>query len=402
MDRSTAENDVIKLPSMGESRRAEGLIPSLLNDNADLRLRYSRVISRAGPRQRGVSNLPSYRGDTRRKRRVTQRAVETCVLARTAALMHGVPATFHFLRPVSLAGVLLAFLPSDTHRMRWMHRTPGRDACRRTKTLEGCQPFERVTSAFLLPSSYRIFLLASLPPGGRESGRDRGREISAGSLPSSRDAKLFRVNGTLRRSFFLRRTSSLFAAAQLSRLENSRGFIASRENRCELRYRGGLFLPIARRANLAKLSSCESYQPPARLALAEFAFEETPQLSSPFFSKAIDRDKEPQTLPCRRCEFLPLVPLCPNSPWSSPIFPALRGLKAPSGGSVASDGIAANKSPDWQFRVSQLSPLLPAASQFTIKMSLSHYLAPRLALKAFDVTFHLPGTATASPKRCVD
>lgn len=252
---------------MGESRRAEGLIPSLLNDNADLRLRYSRVISRAGPRQRGVSNLPSYRGDTRRKRRVTQRAVETCVLARTAALMHGVPATFHFLRPVSLAGVLLAFLPSDTHRMRWMHRTPGRDACRRTKTLEGCQPFERVTSAFLLPSSYRIFLLASLPP---ESGRDRGREISAGSLPSSRDAELFRVvNGTLRRSSFLRRTSSLFA--QLSRLENSRGFIASRENRCELRYRGGLFLPIARRANLAKLSSCESYQPPARLALAEFA-----------------------------------------------------------------------------------------------------------------------------------
>lgn len=107
MDRST----VIKLPSTGESRRAEGLIPSLLNDNADLRLRYSRVISRAGPRQRGVSNLPSYRGDTRRKRRVTQRAVETCVLARTAALMHGVPATFHFLRPVSLAGVLLAFLP---------------------------------------------------------------------------------------------------------------------------------------------------------------------------------------------------------------------------------------------------------------------------------------------------
>lgn len=44
MDRSTAENDVIKLPSTGESRRAEGLIPSLLNDNADLRLRYSRVI----------------------------------------------------------------------------------------------------------------------------------------------------------------------------------------------------------------------------------------------------------------------------------------------------------------------------------------------------------------------
>lgn len=132
------------------------------------------------------------------------------------------------------------------------------------------------------------------------------------------------------------------------------------------------------------------------------SFEETPQLSSPFSSKAIDRDKEPQTLPCRRCEFLPLVPLRPNSPWSSPIFPALRGLKAPSGGSVASDGIAANKRPGWQFRVSQLSPLLPAASQFTIKMSLSHYLAPRLALKAFDVTFHLPGTATASPKRCVD
>lgn len=261
-------------------------------------------------RQRGVSNLPSYRGDTQRKRRVTQRAVETCVLARTAALMHDVPATFHFLRPVSLAGVLLAFLPSDTHRMRWMHRTPGRDACRRTKTLEGCQPFERVTSAFLLPSSYRIFLLASLPP---ESGRDRGREISAGSLPSSRDAELFRVvNGTLRRSSFLRRTSSLFAAAQLSCLENSRGFIASRENRCELRYRGGLFLPIARRANLAKLSSCESYQPPARLALAEFAFEETPQLSSPFSSKTIDRDKEPQTLPCRRCEFLPLVPPWPK------------------------------------------------------------------------------------------
>lgn len=283
--------------------------------------------------------------------------------------------------------------------MRWMHRTPGRDACRRTKTLEGCQPFERVTSAFLLPSSYRIFLLASLPP---ESGRDRGREISAGSLPSSRDAELFRVvNGTLRRSSFLRRTSSLFAAAQLSRLENSRGFIASRENRCELRYRGGLFLPIARRANLAKLSSCESYQPPARLALAEFAFEETPQLSSPFSSKTIDRDKEPQTLPCRRCGNSSLsFHLGPNSPWSSPIFPALRGLKAPSGGSVASDGIAANKRPGWQFRVSQLSPLLPAASQFTIKMSLSHYLA--LALKAFDVTFHLPGTATASPKRCVD
>lgn len=74
MDRSTAENDVIKLPSTGESRRAEGLIPSLLNDNADLRLRYSRVISRAGPRQRGVSNLPSYRGDTRRKRRATDNA----------------------------------------------------------------------------------------------------------------------------------------------------------------------------------------------------------------------------------------------------------------------------------------------------------------------------------------
>lgn len=213
-------------------------------------------------RQRGVSNLPSYRGDTRRKRRVTQRAVETCVLARTAALMHGVPATFHFLRPVSLAGVLLAFLPSDIHRMRWMHRTPGRDACRRTKTLEGCQPFERVTSAFLLPSSYRIFLLASLP-------LESGREISAGSLPSSRDAELFRVVNSER--YDARRTNLLFAAAQLSRLENSRGFIASRENRCELRYRGGLFLPIARRANLAKLPSCESYQPPARLALAEFA-----------------------------------------------------------------------------------------------------------------------------------
>lgn len=59
MDRSTAENDVIKLPSTGESRRAEGLIPSLLNDNADLRLRYSRVISRAGPRiatERGLES----------------------------------------------------------------------------------------------------------------------------------------------------------------------------------------------------------------------------------------------------------------------------------------------------------------------------------------------------------
>lgn len=59
MDRSTAENDVIKLPSTGESRRAKGLIPSLLNDNADLRLRYSRVISRAGPRiatERGLES----------------------------------------------------------------------------------------------------------------------------------------------------------------------------------------------------------------------------------------------------------------------------------------------------------------------------------------------------------
>lgn len=59
MDRSTAENDVIKLPSTGESRRAEGLIPSLLNDNADLRLRYSRIISRAGPRiatERGLES----------------------------------------------------------------------------------------------------------------------------------------------------------------------------------------------------------------------------------------------------------------------------------------------------------------------------------------------------------
>lgn len=42
------------------------------------------------------------------------------------------------------------------------------------------------------------------------------------------------------------------------------------------------------------------------------SFEETPQLSSPFSSKAIDRDKEPQTLPCRRCEFLPLVPPWPK------------------------------------------------------------------------------------------
>lgn len=399
MDRSTAENDVIKLPSTGESRRAEGLIPSLLNDNADLRLRYSRVISRAGPRQRGVSNLPSYRGDTRRKRRVTQRAVETCVLARTAALMHGVPATFHFLRPVSLAGVLLAFLPSDTHRMRWMHRTPGRDACRRTKTLEGCQPFERVTSAFLLPSSYRIFLLASLPP---ESGRDRDREISAGSLPSSRDAELFRVvNGTLRRSSFLRRTSPLFANFLVSRI------LAGLSRAGKI---GASCITVADYSfQLRAAPTWPNFHPARAISLLldwpspnSPSFEETPQLSSPFSSKAIDRDKEPQTLPCRRCEFLPLVPLRPNSPWSSPIFPALRGLKAPSGGSVASDGIAANKSPDWQFRVSQLSPLLPAASQFTIKMSLSHYLAPRLALKAFDVTFHLPGTATASPKRCVD
>lgn len=328
---------------------------------------------------------------------ITQRAVETCVLARTAALMHGVPATFHFLRPVSLAGVLLAFLPSDTHRMRWMHRTPGRDACRRTKTLEGCQPFERVTSAFLLPSSYRIFLLASLPP---ESGRDRGREISAGSLPSSRDAELFRVvNGTLRRSSFLRRTSPLFANFLVSRI------LAGLSRAGKI---GASCVTVADYSfQLRAAPTWPNFHPARAISLLldwpspnSPSFEETPQLSSPFSSKAIDRDKEPQTLPCRRCEFLPLVP--PNSPWSSPIFPALRGLKAPLGGSVASDGIAANKSPDWQFRVSQLSPLLPAASQFTIKMSLSHYLAPRLALKAFDVTFHLPGTATASPKRCVD
>lgn len=309
MDRSTAENDVIKLPSTGESRRAEGLIPSLLNDNADLRLRYSRVISRAGPRvsrQRGVSNLPSYRGDTRRKRRVTQRAVETCVLARTAALMHGVPATFHFLRPVSFAGVLLAFLPSDIHRMRWMHRTPGRDACRRTKTLEGCQPFERVTSAFLLPSSYRIFLLASLPP---ESGRDRGREISAGSLPSSRDAELFRVVTTLvlpsSNQPFIHRCPT-FSSREFSRVYREQGksvrvalpwrIIPSN---CAPRQLGQTFI-------LRELSASCSIGP------RRIRPRETPQLSSPFSSKAIDRDKEPQTLPCRRCEFLPLVPPSPK------------------------------------------------------------------------------------------
>lgn len=398
MDRSTAENDVIKLPSTGESRRAEGLIPSLLNDNADLRLRYSRVISRAGPRQRGVSNLPSYRGDTRRKRRVTQRAVETCVLARTAALMHGVPATFHFLRPVSLAGVLLAFLPSDTHRMRWMHRTPGRDACRRTKTLEGCQPFERVTSAFLLPSSYRIFLLASLPP---ESGRDRGREISAGSLPSSRDAELFRVvNGTLRRSSnqpFIRRCPT-FSSREFSRVYREQGksvrvalpwrIIPSN---CAPRQLGQTFI-------LRELSASCSIGP-RRIRPRSRKHLSFPARSPRKRSTAIRNRRLSRVVDANSSLSFHLGP---NSPWSSPIFPALRDLKAPSGGSVASDGIAANKSPDWQFRVSQLSPLLPAASQFTIKMSLSHYLAPRLALKAFDVTFHLPGTATASPKRCVD
>lgn len=277
-----------------------------------------------------------------------------------------------------------------------MHRTPGRDACRRTKTLEGCQPFERVTSVFLLPFSYRIFLFASLPP---ESRRDRGREISAGSLPSSRDAELFRVvDGTLRRSSnqpFIRRCPT-FSSREFSRVYREQGksvrvalpwrIIPSN---CAPRQLGQTFI-------LRELSASCSIGP------RRIRPRSRKHLSSPFSSKAIDRDKEPQTLPCRRCEFLPLVPLRPNSPWSSPIFPALRGLKAPSGGSVASDGIAANKRPGWQFRVSQLSPLLPAASQFTIKMSLSHYLAPRLALKAFDVTFHLPGTATASPKRCVD
>lgn len=283
-----------------------------------------------------------------------------------------------------------------------MHRTPGRDACRRTKTLEGCQPFERVTSAFLLPSSYRIFLLASLPP---ESGRDRGREISAGSLPSSRDAELFRVVNSERYDA----RPSFVEPALYSPPPN---FLVSRilAGLSRAGKIGASCVTVADYSfQLRAAPTWPNFHPARAISLLldwpspnSPSFEETPQLSSPFSSKAIDRDKEPQTLPCRRCEFLPLVPLRPNSPWSSPIFPALRGLKAPSGGSVASDGIAANKRPGWQFRVSQLSPLLPAASQFTIKMSLSHYLAPRLALKAFDVTFHLPGTATASPKRCVD
>lgn len=401
MDRSTAENDVIKLPSTGESRRAEGLIPSLLNDNADLRLRYSRVISRAGPRQRGVSNLPSYRGDTRRKRRVTQRAVETCVLARTAALMHGVPATFHFLRPVSLAGVLLAFLPSDTHRMRWMHRTPGRDACRRTKTLEGCQPFERVTSAFLLPSSYRIFLLASLPP---ESGRDRGREISAGSLPSSRDAELFRVVNSERYDA----RPSFVEPALYSPPPN---FLVSRIL-AGLSRAGKIGASCVTVADYSFQLRAAPTWPNFHPARAISLLLDWPSPNSPSRKHLSFPARSPQkrSTAIRNRRLFRVVDansslsfhLGPNSPWSSPIFPALRGLKAPSGGSVASDGIAANKRPGWQFRVSQLSPLLPAASQFTIKMSLSHYLAPRLALKAFDVTFHLPGTATASPKRCVD
>lgn len=225
--------------------------------------------------------------------------------------MHGVPATFHFLRPVSLAGVLLAFLPSDIHRMRWMHRTPGRDACRRTKTLEGCQPFERVTSAFLLPSSYRIFLLASLPP---ESGRDRGREISAGSLPSSRDAKLFRVvNGT----FFAR--PSFVEPALYSPPPN---FLVSRilAGLSRAGKIGASCVTVADYSfQLRAAPTWPNFHPARAISLLldwpspnSPSFEETPQLSSPFSSKAIDRDKEPQTLPCRRCEFLPLVPPWPK------------------------------------------------------------------------------------------
>lgn len=222
--------------------------------------------------------------------------------------MHGVPATFHFLRPVSLAGVLLAFLPSDIHRMRWMHRTPGRDACRRTKTLEGCQPFERVTSAFLLPSSYRIFLLASLPP---ESGRDRGREISAGSLPSSRDAELFRVVNSER--YDARRTNLLFAAAQLCVSRILAGL--SRAGKI-----GASCVTVADYSfQLRAAPTWPNFHPARAISLLldwpspnSPSFEETPQLSSPFSSKAIDRDKEPQTLPCRRCEFLPLVPPWPK------------------------------------------------------------------------------------------
>lgn len=282
--------------------------------------------------------------------------------------------------------------------MRWMHRTPGRDACRRTKTLEGCQPFERVTSAFLLPSSYRIFLLASLPP---ESGRDRAREISAGSLPSSRDAELFRVvDGTLRRSSnqpFIRRCPT-FSSREFSRVYREQGksvrvalpwrIIPSN---CAPRQLGQTFI-------LRELSASCSIGP-RRIRPRSRKHLSFPARSPQKRSTAIRNRRLSRVVDANSSLSFHLGP---NSPWSSPIFPALRGLKAPSGGSVASDGIAANKRPGWQFRVSQLSPLLPAASQFTIKMSLSHYPAPRLALKAFDVTFHLPGTATASPKRCVD
>lgn len=92
--------------------------------------------------------------------------------------------------------------------MRWMHRTPGRDACRRTRpTLEGCQPFERVTSAFLLSLSpfhisVHIFLLITLLPYPPEY--HRGREIPPRGMQNCFESS--------------KEGNSLFA-------ENSRGFI---------------------------------------------------------------------------------------------------------------------------------------------------------------------------------
>lgn len=193
-----------------------------------------------------------------------------------------------------------------------MHRTPGRDACRRTKTLEGCQPFERVTSAFLLPSSYRIFLLASLPP---ESGRDRGREISAGSLPSSRDAELFRVVNSERYDA----RPSFVEPALYSPPPN---FLVSRilAGLSRAGKIGASCVTVADYSfQLRAAPTWPNFHPARAISLLldwpspnSPSFEETPQLSSPFSSKAIDRDKEPQTLPCRRCEFLPLVPPWPK------------------------------------------------------------------------------------------
>lgn len=185
-----------------------------------------------------------------------------------------------------------------------MHRTPGRDACRRTRpTLEGCQPFERVTSAFLLSLSpfhisVHIFLLITLLPYPPEY--HRGREIPPRGMQNCFESS--------------KEGNSLFA-------ENSRGFIRKSVDgvSCvtlasysfQLRELGQSFI-------LRELSV------PSSLDWPSPSFEE----SFPTPSKVIDDDKVLPSPNRRLSRVVPStrIPQIPNSLRSSPIFSAVKSI----------------------------------------------------------------------------